>query len=408
MALPPERISVKRRREDPAIETFILEENRQIKKSRTNNAQPNQGFRFRLIKGGTIVPKSQQPTSAPASTVTTSPQPVQDSDGIPTVRSTVPGDEISDFVKFQHQQRAALVAEKDVSNSTKVSTEITSSPSNRSLPSISNARRFHLTRHLSSTYSAPALRHPSVAAGRGTTIRPPLPTFIERNDMQAKPQSQDINGANSGDVLEQQGSPTTSAQPSKSVPKTGVSLDDTVQTWNRDSDQLADELAALAMEMDPDLENSRAPTPPPVPKPVPVSPPPLPQPTTHDERSRREDEFIYETYMRIPVDATGDAMMIDVDVDIANVGVLVIDEEEEDLWQEYMESDEESEFDDEDSNGKCSLAFVLFWKADQTPAEDNPTNDYPDEEVSSDDEYNRNAYRYHRNDDTYDDEYDSD
>lgn len=38
---------------------------------------------------------------------------------------------------------------------------------------------------------------------------------------------------------------------------------------------------------------------------------------------------------------------------------------------------------------------------DPLTAEDNPANDYPDDDLSSDDEYDRNAYRYHRGDDEY-------
>ena len=39
-------------------------------------------------------------------------------------------------------------------------------------------------------------------------------------------------------------------------------------------------------------------------------------------------------------------------------------------------------------------------------AEDNPANDYPDEELSSDDEFDRNPYRYHGGNES--DEYEED
>jgi hypothetical protein len=42
------------------------------------------------------------------------------------------------------------------------------------------------------------------------------------------------------------------------------------------------------------------------------------------------------------------------------------------------------------------------------PAEDNPTNDYPDEELSSDDEFNRNPYRYYHGRESDDDDDDKD
>lgn len=41
-------------------------------------------------------------------------------------------------------------------------------------------------------------------------------------------------------------------------------------------------------------------------------------------------------------------------------------------------------------------------------AEDNPANDYPEDEVSSDDEFSRNPYKYrqYHSDNEYDDDYD--
>ena len=55
-----------------------------------------------------------------------------------------------------------------------------------------------------------------------------------------------------------------------------------------------------------------------------------------------------------------------------------------------------------------SYFVPLKWAAMLTgnAAEDNPSNDYPDEELSSDDEFSRNPYRYHR--DHEEDEYDDD
>ncbi|KAI9855607.1 MAG: hypothetical protein M1824_005933 [Vezdaea acicularis] len=87
-------------------------------------------------------------------------------------------------------------------------------------------------------------------------------------------------------------------------------------------------------------------------------------------------EYVYDTYIRHQVDATADQ--------IESVGVLVIPEEDEEGWNEFgsrSESDSEGGgSDDADSN-----------------AEDFYANDYPDEEVRSDDEYGRGAYRYRKN-----------
>jgi len=59
----------------------------------------------------------------------------------------------------------------------------------------------------------------------------------------------------------------------------------------------------------------------------------------------RDEDYVYETYIRVPFGH-------DPPVSASNVGVLVINEEDEDLWQDYMESDEETDWDEEDSNGE--------------------------------------------------------
>ncbi|KAL8789016.1 MAG: hypothetical protein Q9195_007036 [Heterodermia aff. obscurata] len=64
------------------------------------------------------------------------------------------------------------------------------------------------------------------------------------------------------------------------------------------------------------------------------------------------------------------------------VGFLIIQEEDEEEWQEYaeeIESEREWDTDDEDEN-----------------AEDYYGNDYPEDEIDSDDEYNRDAYKYRK------------
>jgi hypothetical protein len=61
-----------------------------------------------------------------------------------------------------------------------------------------------------------------------------------------------------------------------------------------------------------------------------------------------EDEYVYDTYIRHPVSADA---LID---HTASIGHLVISEEDEELWQTYIDDDtEDREFDtdDEDSNG---------------------------------------------------------
>ncbi|KPI42626.1 uncharacterized protein AB675_9551 [Cyphellophora attinorum] len=374
MALPPEKISVKRRREEPAIETFYLQDHdtHRAKKSRTDGA--TSGFQFRLIRDGTLLPRSrQQPDKTQEPRVNGSA--VSDSsNGIPTVRATAPGDEIADFVKFKKQHEAA----SGVGEATGQGRLVEKDPVRLPPAIASNARRFHLTRNISSSYDASTIASPRFA-GRSNGVRPPLPTFVERQQSRDSKQIHTAVDQATDNAARSTGHGVSESHASQlsDTAKIGNSISDPPGTWNHDSDQLADELAALAMAMDPDHEDSRD-----EPKPEPI-----PAPASSMQKPRHEEEFIYETYERMPYDSTDDTTMID--APDLNVGVLVIGEEDEDLWQEYMENDDDEEdWDEEDSN-----------------AEDNPANDYPDEEVSSDDEYDRDAYRYYRD---YDDDYVSD
>ena len=120
--------------------------------------------------------------------------------------------------------------------------------------------------------------------------------------------------------------------------KNGTSIHDDPSTWDLESDQLADELAALAIEIDPELQQK-----------LKAEPVPMPIPTPQDTPMQgHDDEYIYETYVRISCDdddtSTAEAQ--------ASVGILVIDEEDEDLWQKYVDSGEDTDWDEEDSNGR--------------------------------------------------------
>ena len=66
-----------------------------------------------------------------------------------------------------------------------------------------------------------------------------------------------------------------------------------------------------------------------------------------------EDEYVYETYIRLPHNA---AIQREIEQNnlAANIGVLIIAEEDEELWEAYAESDSDNEWDEEDadSNGR--------------------------------------------------------
>jgi hypothetical protein len=148
-------------------------------------------------------------------------------------------------------------------------------------------------------------------------------------------------------------------------PKTirnGTSIRDHPSTWDLESDQLADELAALAMEFDPELQD-KVKAAPPTERPT---PPPDLQDVAKTTRDR-EDPYIYETYVRMPYDGDpGTTTNLQ-----SNYGILVIDEEDEDLWQKYVDSEDETDWDDEDSNGELRT-FNLSIYADTTQPRTTP------------------------------------
>ncbi|KAF2821298.1 hypothetical protein CC86DRAFT_373659 [Ophiobolus disseminans] len=96
-------------------------------------------------------------------------------------------------------------------------------------------------------------------------------------------------------------------------------------------------------------------------------------PTHVDAMDIDTDEYVYDTYIR-------EAIMPDADGKLpeptGTVGVIMISEEDEDWWNGEDESDEKFDTDDEDEN-----------------AEDYYANDYPEDELDEDDEYDRNLYQ---------------
>lgn len=287
---------------------------------------------------------------------------------IPSVRATQPGEEFKDLATrkaAQKSQEKTETEKRDDMGEKSQPTPSTAASSHHS-PQL---RRFHLTRHLSSVLS------PDRSGGirrHKSYIRPPLATFVERQTATFEHERHAIHTQPPVDKLlklvEPEGgdriSPTaphvskaqdvelskrittnTFVKPTRPPQKKGQSIRDHPSTWDHDSDQLADELAALAMELDPDIR---------------------PQPAEHEHTDRLsqptevprilpvdfDNEFVYETYVRVRHNDEAQNPRISAKSD-ANIGVLVIEEEDEELWQKYIESDEEGDWDDEDdSNGE--------------------------------------------------------
>lgn len=88
-----------------------------------------------------------------------------------------------------------------------------------------------------------------------------------------------------------------------------------------------------------------------------------------------EADYVYDTYILAPSSSDG-AVQANAHDAFGNVGYLVITEEDQDVWETYLEdepSDKDWNSDEEDEN-----------------AEDWYGADYPDEELASDDEFGRN------------------
>jgi hypothetical protein len=378
----------------------------------------------------------QERTLLPLSQLNAAPQnPRPASSGIPSVRSSAPGDHVRDYARLKEAWKARTEEE-----TSKIQGGVDLKPlpahnvGDRSLSPISaenkslqQPRRFHLTHHLS---SIPGPSNSRQIQRRKIDLRPPLATFIERYTVSFKHQRNPIYQSNPVDKvidLQHDQSEATqlasgdkppildALQSSKRAPtksfviaeaqseRKGTSIQDHPSTWDHDSDQLADELAALAMEFDPEAKIKAAELEANVLK----SPPPTAVPDDSDRMALDDNDFVYETYIKVQHDQ-GQTTIVDIDDWDNKVGVLVIDEEVEDLWNKYVDSDHDDDWDEEDSNGESKLFWSFSHANPPSLAEDNPANDYPEDEVSSDDQFSRNPYKYRQydSDNEYDDDYD--
>lgn len=126
-------------------------------------------------------------------------------------------------------------------------------------------------------------------------------------------------------------------------------------------------------------------------------------------------EWCYLTYSRRPnplqMASTDGTTYVDPlqNLDIEKIGLLVIKPEDEQVWETYVgdggsDSDKDWNSEEEDENGSFSRKSCPHG-AELITAEDFYGNDYPEEEVDSEDEYGRGAYRY-RDGASDDEEYD--
>lgn len=276
--------------------------------------------------------------------------------GIPIVRATSPGAESRDEAERRNAQK---VLRDNYSPWQKLSTPVEpvrsglqeTSPDNKGSQrtwSVATLRRFHL-------YHGSRAGHSKCSSGikkRKATQSNHLATFVERShlsreasqlvDKVAKRQSD--SGLRGGTIKS-----TTDCQTVEGnvcpVPerlrRAGQSMHDHPSTWDQDSDQLADELAAFALEISQNEKHARQAS----------APAKAYCADIDDTHVVMDEDFIYDTYIRVPISDGKDG-----DEPSNDVGLLVIGDDDQELWQTYVESDDDSEWDEEDpdSNGLFS------------------------------------------------------
>lgn len=354
MAVAPERISIKRKRSEVPVEHLIY----QSKKQRTTDhvfvrLNPNQN------------PVVLQNSNA------TSHEPYNHSSKVPAIRATQPGDEIRDFQRYKATQEQR---DKLANGEIKV------------LPTgvdHTTARRFHLTRDLSMT----ARKEQNIELSKQkSSIRPHLATFVEKQRYDhskappylREPTDRAIRSTDKSKEL----LPDQILSDEQSVERKDIASFSKPSPVKDVSDELAEELLAFALELDPEAKAAYE-----------ADPANRRQPDRFDAMLVDDpNDYIFETYVRVEQNSIPS---LSTKLEPESYGVLVIDEEDEELWEQYLrdEDGEDDEWDSEDGDSN---------------AEDNPRNEYPDEELSEDDEYGTNLYKYRRygsDNEQYDDDY---
>lgn len=342
------------------------------------------------------------------------------SQGAPVVQASSPGAEFRDalqrraaraqFLQQQKRDLSSQASEEPALVSDDQSPDTDAGFAKAKLPVA--ARRFHLSRNnLVPTLS----KHSGGIRKHKHNDRAHLATFVEKQvdrfgdgELQSSnqpsaidrlihegftPHAVSVRHGASVDQLANNGSaavehPPQQVQPFVKAPpkreKTGHSIRDHPSTWDYDSDQLANELAAFALEISEEGNSAKVGK-------QHLNPPACRTPEIADTNMDVDDVYVYETYLRVH----RSELSPDYDGKTNSIGMLVIEEQDEELWQTFAEDEEDSEWDEEDgdSNGMsmASLEVRLLTFA----AEDNPRNDYPEDEVSSEDEHGHSAYKYH-------------
>lgn len=111
-----------------------------------------------------------------------------------------------------------------------------------------------------------------------------------------------------------------------------------------------------------------------------------------DINSGDDAEYIVDTYIRVPA-----SNVIPEDNARSRIGYIVITDEDQELWETYLEEEEDSDKDwnseEEDENGKTSMGMEGLVYS-HSVAENYYGADYPEDEVDFVDEQDTDPYRY--------------
>ncbi|KAJ5349682.1 Transcription factor Iwr1 [Penicillium brevicompactum] len=474
MALPPEQINIKRRREEEPVETlFIQSAVHQTKRRFTDFVFERVALKASQVTDGS--PSPPLPAHPAAQRLLRSPRSVSSlhvnrrapasSTGVPTVRATSPGAEFREAQRIATARKEAEEKRKHAiysgpspfselpvlpspgSNASGASR--TRSPAPRATsPSRAQAlRRFQISRsNLGSLKSTGGGVQKKRAGGPAPGVAV-LVEQLQRNphsrkgsmvsDMIAEGETQSrglsalskelvadpvassptkprkrpvVNQAEKRWREQRKGSISTAKQNLSDSMEKSAQIQD--RNWDEESDRLAREFEQVALELEQDQEqdygmdlDSRVGTNPPAPQPQPVltslpktplkhqprlpkeprvvPSPAAPQEVKSEEAVEEDDDedYVYDVYIRRPISETemlknplaeyeSEQQQKVIAKGQPGVGVIVITAEDEQYWEDFVEDDEE-EWDSEDADSN---------------AENNPANDYPDEEISSDDD----------------------
>lgn len=391
MSLPPQLVGIKRRRHDEPVDVLCKDlayvhhfaanqKYTDLEQDRPSNKRRFTDFVFQRLRPNELTqllpPKHPSCSSQIQERVRSASN--YATGAAPVVQATSPGAELRDALQ-RRAARAQLLQQQNANLSSgdsglpalteNVPGHDTDAESVRH-KRLAAARRFHLSP--SNLTLAPS-KQPGGIRKHKTHTRSHLATFVERhvdrfNDGQLHASNHsfaidrlidDAKFSPQPALVQNDASAFVGYSPKRIRPfvkapralaKTGNSIKDHPSTWDHDSDQLADELAAFALEIsggdqaqkrdERQVETLGRRT-----------------PEIGDADVDMDDLYVYETYLRIPRSELSPSH----EGKMNRIGMLVIEEQDEELWQTFAEDEEDSEWDEEDadSNGMC-IAQLTF------------------------------------------------